>query len=233
MYRFPLGSRSAAGALLLATVAGCGRSGGGSANPSVGPAPSVAGQPSAQTRGRAATGGRGSAVDTTRFVRTTPPSDPVIQSMWDEGMQHSQAMALSQVLFDSIGPRLTNSDRYNAGQDWLLKTYASWGVPARRETWGTWSSWRRGPTHLDLVAPRARSLEAMMLAWSPGTGGRDVEGDVVLLPEDGKDLGSLRGKFVLIGPPNPSCRMPEQWVEFGQPGAAEDDSILRAKWAAS
>ena len=98
-------------------------------------------------------------------------------------MHHSQAMALSQVLFDSIGPRLTNSDRYNAGQDWLVKTYASWGITARKEPWGTWSSWKRGPTHLDLIAPRVRSLEAMMLAWSPGTEGRDLESDVVLLPD--------------------------------------------------
>jgi hypothetical protein len=171
-------------------------------------------------------------VDTTRYVRTTPPTDPVILAMFDEGMRNSQAMALSQVLFDSIGPRLTNSDRYNAGQDWLLKTYASWGVPARKEAWGTWSSWRRGPTHLDLIAPRVRSLEAMMLAWSPGTNGRDVEADVVLLPKAGEDLASVRGKFVLVSPPNPSCRMPAQWVEYGQPGAAERDSITRAEWTA-
>jgi len=154
-------------------------------------------------------------------------------------MHHSQAMALSQVLFDSIGPRLTNSDRYNAGQDWLVKTYASWGITARKEPWGTWSSWKRGPTHLDLIAPRVRSLEAMMLAWSPGTEGRDVEGDVVLLPdartpEDFSGVaGGLRGKFVLVSPPNPSCRMPAQWTEFGQPGAATRIDSMRAKWDTS
>lgn len=217
--------------LLLITVAACGGSGTSAATPSVGPSP-------AQTGGRGGRGaGRGSAVDTTRFVRTTPPSDPVIQAMYEEGMHHSQAAALSQVLFDSIGPRLTNSDRYNAGQDWLVKTYASWGVTATKQPWGTWSSWRRGPTHLDLVAPRVRSLEAMMLAWSPGTEGRDVEGEVVLMPDartpedfSGAAAG-LRGKFVLISPPNPSCRMPAQWKEFGQPGAWERDSTQRAEWA--
>ena len=150
-------------------------------------------------------------------------------------MHHSQTASLSQVLFDSIGPRLTNSDRYNAGQDWLVKTYASWGVPARKETWGTWSSWKRGLTHLDLIAPRVRSLEATMLAWSPGTEGRDVEGDVVLLPDarTAEDFssaaGSLRGKFVLISPPNPSCRMPSQWTEFGQPGAVARIDSIRAR----
>jgi hypothetical protein len=178
-------------------------------------------------------------VDTTRYVRTTAPTDPLIQRMYEEGMNHSQTEALSQALFDSIGPRLTNSDRYNAGQDWLVKTYASWGVTARREAWGTWSSWRRGPTHLDLIAPRVRSLEAMMLAWSPGTEGRDVEADVVLLPDaktpedfSGAAAG-LRGKFVLVSPANPSCRSPSQWKEFGQPGAWVRDSVTRAEWRAA
>jgi carboxypeptidase Q len=221
--------------VLLIGVAACGGGGTAAGTPAVGPSPSAA--PAAQTGRGGGTGGRGSVVDTTRYVRTTPATDPVIRAMYEEGMHHSQTEPLSQLLFDSIGPRLTNSDRYNAGQDWLVKTYASWGIPARKEQWGTWSSWRRGPTHLDLIAPRTRSLEAMMLAWSPGTEGRDIEGDVVLLPdaktpEDFSGVaGSLRGKFVLVSPPNPSCRMPSQWKEFGQPGAWERDSTLRAEWA--
>src|SRR5947207_1994501 len=212
---------------LVAAVAACR----GSGTPSVGPSPAA---PQAASGGRGC--GRGSAVDTARFVRTSAPTDPIIQAMYEEGVHHSHGLVLSLVRFDSIGPRLTNSDRYNAGQDWLVKTYASWGITARKEPWGTWSSWKRGPTHLDLIAPRVRSLEAMMLAWSPGTEGRDVEGDVVLLPdartpEDFSGVaGGLRGKFVLVSPPNPSCRMPAQWTEFGQPGAAARTETLRARW---
>lgn len=232
MRRLFHGSVILVGVSLIAGVAAC-RGSSASGTPSVGPSPAVSVAPGAATGGRG--GGRGSAVDTTRFVRSTPPTDPIIKAMWEEGMHHSQAPALSQVMFDSIGPRLTNSDRYNAGQDWLIKTYASWGVTARKEPWGTWSSWKRGPTHLDLVSPRVRSLEAMMLAWSPGTEGRDVEADVVLLPDArtpddfNRAAAGLRGKFVLASPPNPSCRMPAQWKEFGQPGAFERDSILRVE----
>jgi hypothetical protein len=230
MHRSVFGAATLSGVSLLVCIVGC-------RNPAVtAGVPQVAPAPTTTTAGRGGGGGRPSAVDTTRYVRTTPPSDPIIKDMWEEGMRHSQAPALSQVLFDSIGPRLTNSDRYNAGQDWLIKTYASWGITARKEQWGTWSSWKRGPTHLDLISPRVRSLEATMLAWSPGTDGRDVEGDVVLLPdartaEDfSSAVGSLRGKFVLVSPPNPSCRMPAQWIEFGQPGAWVRDSTLRAEW---
>src|SRR5262249_9016435 len=96
-----------------------------------------------------------------------------------------------------------------------------------------------GPTHFDLIAPRTRSLEATMLAWSPGTNGQNVEADVVLMPDakSSEEFSSaspaLRGKFVLVSPPNPSCRMPSQWVEFGQPGAAQRIDSIRAAWRAA
>ena len=69
-------------------------------------------------------------IDSARYVRTTPPSDPTVQRLWDEGMQRGQVMELAQVLLDSIGPRLTNSDRFDAGQRWLIGKYAEWGIPA-------------------------------------------------------------------------------------------------------
>ena len=93
--------------------------------------------------------------------------NPVLRRLWALGMDSSQASTLAQVLFDSLGPRLTASPGMEAAQDWLVKTYQGWGVEAKKEQYGTWRGWQRGVTHLDLVAPRVRSLEAMMLAWSP------------------------------------------------------------------
>src|SRR4051794_33230202 len=90
------------GGLLVITITACGGTGTTAATPTVGPSPAA----SAQAAGRGGRGGAGgarpSAVDTTRYVRTTPPSDPVIQAMYEEGMHHSQTVPLSQVLFDSI-----------------------------------------------------------------------------------------------------------------------------------
>ena len=43
------------------------------------------------------------------YVRTAPPTDPVIQAMWTEGMDRSQAMTLAQELTDVVGPRLTGA----------------------------------------------------------------------------------------------------------------------------
>jgi carboxypeptidase Q len=153
------------------------------------------------------------------YVRRTPVTDPMILKIVDEGMSRSQAGALAQVLTDSIGPRLTGSPGFTSAGDWLMKKYQEWGITARKEQWGTWNSFGRGVTHVDLVAPRVRTLEATMLAWSPSTNGA-VTGDVVVLPQlETADaahawLMATRGKFVMINAPNITCRTPQQLAEF-------------------
>jgi carboxypeptidase Q len=153
------------------------------------------------------------------WVRTSPVTDPTLLRIMEEGMQRSQAGSLAQVLMDSIGPRLTGSPGFTAAGDWLLKKYAEWGITARKEQWGTWNSFRRGVTHVDLITPRVRTLEATMLAWSPATNGT-VTGAAVVLPQFESVaamqawLTTARGKFVLINAPNLSCRSPQQLAEF-------------------
>jgi hypothetical protein len=145
-------------------------------------------------------------------AQTFPVDDPVLRQIWAEGMNNSQTYRLMQVLTDSIGPRLTGSPGMKAGQDWLVATYRSWGIPARNEQYGTWLGWRRGITHIDLIAPRVRSLEGTLLAWSAGTGGVPVEGPVAILPDVADSaafaawLPNARGKHVLISFPEPTCR---------------------------
>ncbi|HXV86986.1 MAG TPA: M20/M25/M40 family metallo-hydrolase [Gemmatimonadales bacterium] len=156
-------------------------------------------------------------------AQTFRSDDPVIKQMWAEGMERSQTERLAQVLLDSIGPRLSGTANYQAAVDWLLGLYQSWGVSARKEQYGTWRGWRRGSIHADLVAPRAHTLEARFLAWSPGTGGRAVEGEVVALPDFASAeearawLPSVRGKMVLISAPEPMCREPQAFERLAQP----------------
>ena len=148
--------------------------------------------------------------------------NPILRRMWAIGMDSSQLPRLAQALFDSIGPRLTASPGMTAAQNWLVATYGSWGITARKEQYGTWRSWRRGTSHLDLVSPRVRSLEATMLAWSPGTPrGRPLRAPVVILP-DVADSAALvawlplaKGKFVLISFPQPTCRPDDSWEKWG------------------
>lgn len=160
------------------------------------------------------------AVPAVAAAQSFTDDDPVIRAIWAEGMDRTHAYELAQVLMDSIGPRLTGAPAHKAANDWLVATYRSWGVDARNEQYGTWKSWTRGITHIDLVQPRVRTLNGMMLAWSPGTR-RAVEGDVVTLPDvDSPDafqawLRTVRGKFVLVSMGEPSCRPLESWQASG------------------
>lgn len=167
-------------------------------------------------------------------------TNPVIRRIYDIGIDSSHLYPLAQTLLDSIGPRLTGTPNLSAANDWLVRTYAGWGIAARNIPYGTWTGWTRGTTHVDLLAPRVRTLEGGVMAWSPGTGGRDVVGPVVLLPDvaDSAEfaawLPQVRGKFVLLSLAEPTCRPDDQWRESAMPGSfdrmAAARATARAEW---
>ena len=161
-------------------------------------------------------------------------ADSVIRKIWQLGMMESQTERLAQVLIDSIGPRLSGTPGFMSAVEWLEKTYAGWGVTTRRERYGTWRGWRAGPTHMDLVAPRLQTLDVELLAWSVGTNGRAVEGDVVNIPGLADEaaarawLGTIRGKFVLISVPETMCRAPQELERNARASTVARIDSLRA-----
>jgi carboxypeptidase Q len=173
-------------------------------------------------------------------AQTFRSEDTVIRRMWEEGMEQSQAERLAQVLMDSIGHRLSGSPGFAASGDWLLQNYQTWGVPARKHEYGSWRGWNDGELSVNLIAPRVQTLEGSWLAWSPGTGGRRVEADVVSVPEFSTAaeaeawLGTIRGKAVLASPPEASCREPQTLVRLARPETVErmarERSETRASW---
>jgi hypothetical protein len=168
-------------------------------------------------------------------------SDPNIQRIWRLGMDSSHVQKLAQTLFDSIGPRLTGSPGIRSASDWVINSYKSWGIDAKREQYGTWRGWRRGVSHIDLMQPRVRSLAGTMLAWSPGTNGKAVNAEVIVLPkfadstEFVKWLPQAKGKIVLLSPAWPTCRPSEDWMRWGTPEsiARMDTAIalMNREWA--
>ncbi|MEO6876951.1 MAG: M20/M25/M40 family metallo-hydrolase [Gemmatimonadaceae bacterium] len=174
-------------------------------------------------------------------AQTFPTNDQTIERIWSVGMDSSHTYQLSQVLFDSLGPRLMGGPDLRSAQNWLVKTYKSWGIDAKNEQYGTWRGWRRGTSHIDLVSPRVRTLEGTMVGYSPGTGGKDVTSDVVVLPrfkdstEFVKWLPQARGKLVLVAAPMPTCRTPEDWEKDATPASlARMDTLAahtQAEWA--
>jgi carboxypeptidase Q len=176
-------------------------------------------------------------------AQTFPTGDPVIQRIWQEGMSdRSQVFDLSQALLDSIGPRLMGAPSYDAAADWIASRYASWGIESERHVYGTWLGWDRGHTHVDLVAPRKRTLSGMMLAWSRGTNG-PVEAEVLMLPrfssraEFDAWLPEVSGRMVAMSLPEPTCREDRSWQDHARPASfarmQEERSRARAEWTAS
>ncbi len=162
--------------------------------------------------------------------------DGVIQQMWVEGMERSQVEPLAQVLLDSIGPRSAGSSGLEAATAWLLQHYADLGIPARKEQFGTWTGWDPGITHVDLLTPHVRTLEAYPMGWTYGTDG-PVEGDVVVIPEfvTPEDIEAwvptVRGKFVLGFPPEVMCRAPHELAANAtEATVARIDSLRSAMW---
>jgi hypothetical protein len=180
----------------------------------------------------------------TLAAQDNPTGDPIVQRIYDEGMHRSQAARFGQVLMDSIGPRLTGSPANRAANDWLVRIYKSWGVDVKNEQYGTWRDWTRGPSSIELVAPRTRVLEATMHAWSAATPAGGVTGDIAMLPSAtqigdsagfARWLSNVKGKFVLVSMPQPSCR-PDSDIKYWADSAtyahaSELRDSVAADWA--
>jgi hypothetical protein len=164
-----------------------------------------------------------------------PTDDAIIKHIWSMGMDSSDVKHWSQVLFDSLGPRLMGAPNTRVAQDWLIKTYSSFGIPAKLEQYGTWRGWVRGHSHIDLIAPRLRSLEGTMVGYSPGTGSKDVDADPIVLPQFADSnafvqwLPQAKGKLVMVSAPHETCRPNSDWIANGYPQEiARKDSVMRA-----
>jgi len=146
-------------------------------------------------------------------------NDPVIAAIIKEANENSQLKRMSHELMDGIGPRLVGSSKMEKASDWALAQYEQYGIAARRENYGTWRGWDRGITHVDMISPWTKSLEATQLAFSPSTK-KAVKGETIILI-DAKDsmdfqqwLPNVKGKFVLIAMPQPTGRPDYNWKEF-------------------
>lgn len=165
-------------------------------------------------------------------------ADPVIRAIAEEGSERSRLESLARALLDSIGPRMAGTPEYDAAAAWVADRYREWGIEVRMDSVGTWRGWEQGFTHVDLVTPRKRTLEAIPMAYSPGTGGV-VEGPVVTIPAALDDdeveswLEGLEGAFVLAMPPEPMCRARQELeANAREETVAKIDSLREAERAA-
>ena len=151
----------------------------------------------------------------------------LIKNIIAEANINSQLTKMGHELLDNIGPRLVGTPHMKQAADWAVNTFKSWGINSYTQNWGTWRGWERGITHVDMLSPRVRSLEAMQLAWSGNTKGKTINAEVIALPDVADSLAfakwlpSVKGKFVLISMPQLTGRPDYNWDEFGTKESVE------------
>ncbi|MCM4159056.1 peptidase M28 [Antarcticibacterium sp. W02-3] len=168
------------------------------------------------------------------FLSTTvlfaQQQNEVVDNIIKEASENSQLEHLGHELLDLIGPRLVGTPEMKNAHDWAVNTYKEWGIEAENEQWGEWRGWQRGITHIDMIEPRVRSLSGMQLAWSPSTGRKPVEAEVIVLPQAADSaafqrmLPQVKGKLVMISMPQPTGRPDYNWEEW-----AKEESFEKMK----
>ncbi|HET9985894.1 MAG TPA: M20/M25/M40 family metallo-hydrolase [Longimicrobiales bacterium] len=166
-------------------------------------------------------------------AQTFPTQNPTLRRIYAVGMDSSRLETEAHVLFDSLGPRLMGGPDLKRAQDWLVSQYSGWGIQAHEERYGTWRGWVRGHSHIDLVAPRNRTLQGQMVGYSPGTGGKPVALETIILPtfrdstEFVRWLPQAKGKLVLISAGLPTCRPQDDWAMNAEPESrARMDTLM-------
>ncbi len=155
-------------------------------------------------------------------VAMAQSNDPIIDAIIKEGSQNSHLKEYSFELLDVIGPRLVGTPQMMQAHDWVVDKYKDMGIDARNEQYGTWKGWERGTSQITLLTPRVHSIEGTQLAWSPSTGKKGVEAEVVVLGDfQNKEqfdqwLKTIKGKIVLLSMLQQTGRSDAQWKEFAR-----------------
>src|SRR5690606_2186533 len=151
-----------------------------------------------------------------------------VDNVMKETYDNSQLETLAYELLDEIGPRLVGTPEMQNAHDWAVEKFKSWGITASNEQYGEWRAWQRGVTHVDMISPRLKSLEATQLAWSPSTKKNGITVEVILLPENIQDslsfvswIKNVKGKLVMISMPQPTGRPDYNLEEFATPESFE------------
>lgn len=131
-----------------------------------------------------------------------------VNGIIDQGFNHSEVMTTAAYLTDRIGGRMTNSPQMRQAEAWTQTKFRDWGMP---RVWTEGFEFGRGWTAIrssaHMSAPRPLDLRVIPVAWTPGTEGRVVSGDIVIAPmanagDFARWRGKLNGKIVLVTKPD-------------------------------
>jgi hypothetical protein len=131
-----------------------------------------------------------------------------LNSIAEEGFNHSQIPATAEYLDDQIGGRMTNSPAMRSAEAWTQQRFTTWGLRnVHKEGFDFGRGWWIEAAHIRMVTPRPLELKGIPVAWTPPTAGT-VTAPIIVAPiASEKDLeqykGRLAGKIVLVSWPAP------------------------------
>ena len=146
--------------------------------------------------------------------------------------EQGTALADLQELCDTIGPRMTGSDRLRKAQAWAIAKLTALGaVNVHQEPYAFGHAWTRGEERARLLTHNQLPLMIAQQAFTPGFD-RPVQGEV-LEPADFKLetlqalKGQLKGKILLRAtPPRPPAGAPRP-ERMGRPDPKEQDALTQ------
>ncbi len=139
-------------------------------------------------------------------AQVEPLDYDMINKITDEGFKRSEVMETATHLTDVIGARLANSPGMREAARWTRDQFAAYGLKnARLEPFEFGRGWSFDTVTVHMTAPRRLQLQALPVAWHPGTDGL-IEAETVFAPmSDESDFekykGKLAGKIVLVSRP--------------------------------
>ena len=126
--------------------------------------------------------------------------------MLDQALNHSEVMQNLAYLSDMIGPRLTGSPAMKKANDWTMERFKAYGMESHLESYMFGVTWERGDASLKIVSPFPRAITAHSWAWTAGTGGKTLTGEVIRIngtPGDSLNayLPKVKGKWLMLNDP--------------------------------
>jgi carboxypeptidase Q len=117
--------------------------------------------------------------------------DPTLAKIRVEGLEHSQAAPVFDMLTVTIGPRLTASPAHKRAAEWARDRLASYGLQnARLEPWKFGRGWTLEQLDVEMIEPRYLPLIGYADGWSASTSGEIVATPVFI---GGKSLDEVEG----------------------------------------
>jgi carboxypeptidase Q len=145
-----------------------------------------------------------------------------------EGTERSMAMKDLQHLSDMIGPRLSGSAAMKQANDWTAQKFKEYGLTATQEKYPFGVTWERGPASATLLAPFKRNVQVWSWAWTEGTGGKPLTGNIVRIDIPNAaaitaNAARLKGAWVMLNDP------PMIWNPDGPAMTAADSAAAKAE----